>query len=219
LNVPGRREGALVVLSGGQDSTTVLFWARNRYQQVQAVTFTYGQVHAREVECARTVARRAGVVHHVLPLDVFEKLGAGSLVKGGRPAARDGLPDTFVPGRNIIFFSCAAALAYTLGIRDVVVGVSQVDYAGYPDCREETVKALERALRLGLDYPLHLVAPLVRLSKAEVVKLARREGCFDMLAYTHTCYRGLHPPCGTCNACRLREKGFREAGYRDPLLG
>jgi len=216
--VTGGGDRAVVVFSGGQDSTTCLFWAVNRYDEVRAVTFSYSQVHGREIECARTIAEKAGVEHETIPLEIFKHLNLSSLVQGGEPVEHSPLPDTFVPGRNILFLAYTAAAAYKAGIRDIVTGVSQVDYSGYPDCREETIRSLERTLVLGMDYPFRIVTPLIHLSKAETVKLARAEGCFDMLAFTHTCYRGAYPPCGECKACILRAKGFREVGEKDPLL-
>ena len=214
----GDTSKALVVLSGGQDSATCLFWALNRYREVKGITFAYGQVHERELDCARTLASRAGIGHTVIPLDIFRELGVSSLVKGGSPAAANGLPDTFVPGRNILFLTYAAVRAYNDGIHDIITGVSQVDYSGYPDCREETVRSCERTLSLGMDFDFRIITPLIHLSKAETVALARKEGCFDMLRFTHTCYKGTFPPCGECNACVLRAKGFLKAGCEDPLL-
>jgi 7-cyano-7-deazaguanine synthase len=216
---------ALVVLSGGQDSTTCLYWALDRFGagQVAAVTFDYGQRHRFELACAAQVAARAGVAHTVLPIDTFAALGGNALTDPAitvQPGvdARTRLPNTFVPGRNLIFLTFAAALAYQRGIHHLVTGVAQTDYSGYPDCRQATLQALEQTLRLGLDYEITLHTPLMFKSKAETVRLARDLGALPALADTHTCYHGRQPPCGECPACLLRARGFAEAGIPDPLV-
>lgn len=216
---------ALVVLSGGQDSTTCLYWALARFGagHVAAVTFDYGQRHRIELDCAAQVAARAGTPHIVLPIDTFAVLGGNALTDPAITVAagvdsHTQLPNTFVPGRNLIFLTFAAALAYQRGIRDLVTGVAQTDYSGYPDCRQATLQALEQTLRLGMDCDIHLHTPLMFKSKAETVRLARDLGALAALADTHTCYHGQQPPCGQCPACLLRAKGFAEAGIADPLL-
>lgn len=216
------KDKALVVLSGGQDSTTCLYWALQKFGagKVSALTFDYGQRHRIELDCARTVAAAAGVSHTILPIDTFAALGGNSLTdaKIGVEAASEGLPNTFVPGRNIIFLSFAAAFAYQKGIKNLVTGVAQTDYSGYPDCREETIAALERTISLGMDTEITIHTPLMHLSKKETVELARELGALAAMADTHSCYEGQRPPCGACPACLLRAKGFAEAGVRDPLL-
>ncbi|WP_024301612.1 7-cyano-7-deazaguanine synthase QueC [Pseudogulbenkiania sp. MAI-1] len=218
---------ALVVLSGGQDSTTCLYWALQRFGagNVEAVTFDYGQRHRVELDCAKTIAALAGVPHTVLPIDTFAAIGGNALTdasitpeQGARADDDTELPNTFVPGRNLIFLSFAAAFGYTRGARHLVTGVAQTDYSGYPDCRENTLKALELALRLGLDSRVELHTPLMYLSKAETVHLAERVGALEALAFSHTCYNGEQPPCGHCAACELRARGFAEAGVADPLV-
>ncbi|MDS4040409.1 MAG: 7-cyano-7-deazaguanine synthase QueC [Candidatus Competibacter sp.] len=216
---------ALVVLSGGQDSTTCLYWALNRFgrRQVAAVTFDYGQRHRIELDCAAHVATLAEVPHTLLPIDTFAALG-GNALTDARLAVRPGvdtrthLPNTFVPGRNLIFLTFAAALAYQQCIHHLVTGVAQTDYSGYPDCRQPTIQALEQAIRLGMDYDLTIHAPLMFESKADTVRMARELGALPALAWTHTCYNGQQPPCGVCPACELRAKGFAEAGIPDPLV-
>ncbi|HRD66689.1 MAG TPA: 7-cyano-7-deazaguanine synthase QueC [Candidatus Competibacter sp.] len=216
---------ALVVLSGGQDSTTCLYWALRRFGtgNVAAVTFDYGQRHRIELACAARVAMQAGVPHTVLPINTFAALGGSALtdlditVQPGMNAGTQ-LPNTFVPGRNLIFLTFAAALAYQRAIHHVVTGVAQTDYSGYPDCRQATLQALEQALQLGMDYDLTLHTPLMFKSKAETVLMARDLGALPALADTHTCYQGQRPPCGECPACVLRAKGFAEAGIPDPLV-
>jgi len=129
-----------------------------------------------------------------------------------------GLPNTFVPGRNLIFLTYAAAFAYPRDIRHLVIGVAQTDYSGYPDCREHTISSLQKTIRLGMDNDITIHAPLMHRSKKETVELAIALGALDVMAMTHTCYNGKRPPCGTCPACQLRAKGFAEAGAEDPLL-
>ncbi len=216
---------ALVVLSGGQDSTTCLFWAIERFGRgnVSAVTFDYGQRHRIELECAANVAAEAGVPQTVLPIDTFAALGGDALTDAGIDADGDlnattGLPNTFVPGRNLVFLTFAAALAYKTGAGHLVTGVAETDYSGYPDCREETIAALERTINLGMESSIEIHTPLMHLSKKGTVELAARLGALPAMALTHTCYNGQRPPCGDCPACRLRAKGFAEAGIDDPLV-
>ncbi|MBN8527297.1 MAG: 7-cyano-7-deazaguanine synthase QueC [Planctomycetes bacterium] len=214
---------AVVVLSGGQDSTTCLAWAKNRFAVIDAITFDYGQRHRVELDCAAEVARRAGVRHHrVLSVDSLRQLGGNTLCgeTGAQLGAtgQGGLPNTFVPGRNLLFMTLAAAWAWQLGTKDLVTGVCQTDYSGYPDCRADTMAALQQALRLGLELDVVIHTPLMHISKADSVRLARAEGGLELLAWTHTCYAGQVPPCGACPACQLRAKGFAEAGVADPLL-
>ncbi|MDJ0748905.1 MAG: 7-cyano-7-deazaguanine synthase QueC [Woeseiaceae bacterium] len=216
---------ALVVLSGGQDSTTCLYWAIDRFglDAVTTITFDYGQRHRIELECARRVARFAGVDNLILPIDTFAALGGDALTDPDIDVAErvdetSGLPNTFVPGRNLVFLTFAAAFAWQRGIGHLVTGVAQTDYSGYPDCREETMTALQHTLRLGMESDITILTPLMHLSKKETVELARDLGGLPAMAHTHTCYRGQRPPCGECPACVLRARGFAEAGVEDPLL-
>jgi 7-cyano-7-deazaguanine synthase len=215
---------ALVVLSGGQDSTTCLYWAIDKFghENVSSITFDYGQRHRIELECAREVAEFAGVPNDQLPIDTFAALGGDALTDPGidvesGPGDKSGLPNTFVPGRNLIFLSFAAAFAYPRKISHLVTGVAQTDYSGYPDCREETMSALQLALRKGMESELQIHTPLMHLSKKETVELAKDLGALPAMAMTHTCYNGVRPPCGHCAACELRAKGFSEANEVDPL--
>ncbi len=218
-------EKALVVLSGGQDSTTCLYWAIDRFgaDAVDSVTFDYGQRHRVELECAKAVADFAGIGNTRLPIDTFAALGGDALtdsnidVENGT-AAETGLPNTFVPGRNLIFLTYAAAFAYPRKIDHLVTGVAQTDYSGYPDCREATISALQQSLRLGMESDVTIHTPLMHLSKKETVLLARDLGALPAMALTHTCYNGERPACGSCAACELRAKGFAEAGIDDPLI-
>ncbi len=155
-----------------------------------------------------------------LPIDTFAALGGDALTDDSVavPVGEEqGLPSTFVPGRNLIFLTFAAAYAYQRNIEHLVTGVAQTDYSGYPDCRERTIDALQKAIRLGMESDLHIHTPLMFLSKRETVELARDLGALHAMALTHTCYNGRRPPCGECAACRLRAKGFAEAGVEDPL--
>ena len=219
---PGK---ALVVLSGGQDSTTCLYWAIERFGQdcVATVTFDYGQRHRIELECAARVAEFAGVPNRTLPIDTFTALGGDALTDDAIEVAREtdadsGLPNTFVPGRNLVFLTFAAALAWREGIGNLVTGVAQTDYSGYPDCRENTIASLQETVRLGMEFDVTIHTPLMHLSKKETVELARDLGGLPAMALTHTCYNGVRPPCGECPACVLRARGFAEAGIEDPLL-
>ena len=221
----GGQDKALVVLSGGQDSTTCLYWAIDRVGRanVSSITFDYGQKHRIELGCARNVAAAAGVTNVCLPIDTFAALGGDALTDTSSPVSDEAdeeteLPVTFVPGRNLIFMTFAAAFAYRHDAQHLVTGVAQTDYSGYPDCREETMAALQRAITLGMDREFTIHTPLMHRSKKETVELAVRLGALDAMALTHTCYNGRRPPCGECQACRLRATGFAEAGVSDPLL-
>lgn len=171
---------ALVVLSGGQDSTTCLYWAIDKFgvENVSSVTFDYGQRHRIEVDCAREIANYAAVTNVVLPIDTFAALGGDALTNSKIDVDRElnaetGLPNTFVPGRNLIFLTFAAAMAYRNGIAHLVAGVAQTDFSGYPDCREKTIKLLQETLQLGMESDIEIHTPLMQLSKKETVELAR----------------------------------------------
>lgn len=216
-------ESAVVVLSGGQDSTTCLYWAIDRFgiKNVEAVTFDYGQRHRVELECARQVASDAGVPQIQLPIDTFAALGGNSLIDSDidvAEGANGDLPNTFVPGRNLIFLTFAAAHAWQRGISNIVTGVAQTDYSGYPDCRQETIESLSETLRLGMERGFTIHTPLMNLSKKETVLLAQELGALGAMSLTHTCYEDKRPPCGQCPACVLRAKGFAAAGIEDPLV-
>ena len=215
----------LVVLSGGQDSTTCLYWAIRRFgaDNVSAITFDYGQRHRIELECAKRIAAQAGVPQICIPIDTFAALGGDALtdkdIDVEKPGSEStGLPNTFVPGRNLVFLTFAAAHAWKNDIHNLVTGVAQTDYSGYPDCREQTLQSLQETLRLGMESRIEIHTPLMHLSKAQTVALAGELGALDAMALTHTCYNGKRPPCGECPACELRAKGFAEAGVDDPLL-
>ena len=223
---------ALVLFSGGQDSTTCLAWALSRYARVETLGFDYGQRHAVELSLRSPLLsslralnaewdRRLGE-DHVLDLSLLGKISDTALTRDTAIAMQaNGLPNTFVPGRNLLFITVAAALAYRRGIDVVVGGMCETDYSGYPDCRNESLRALESALQLGMATTLSLQTPLMWLNKAATWQLAHDLGGAPLVALirsdTHTCYLGergaLHDwghGCGTCPACELRANGYRE---------
>jgi 7-cyano-7-deazaguanine synthase len=203
-----------------------LFWAKREYDEVHALTFGYNQRHAIEIESARKIALVAGVSHEVMQLgSIFA--GLSPLTNNAATVARydcaevlpGGLEATFVPGRNILFLAVAANRAYVLGCDDLIIGVSQEDFGGYPDCRQQFIEAMEGALGQGLDRKIAIRTPLMHLSKKETVELAQTlPGCWDALALSTTCYNGAQPGCGGCHACLLRARGFEQAGVADPLV-
>ncbi len=226
--------GALVLFSGGQDSTTCLAWALARFDTVETVGFAYGQRHA--VELDRRPGLRAALADlkpewagrlgadHTIPIDALGTLSDTALTRDVAIAMADnGLPNTFVPGRNLLFLAFAAALAYRRGLKHIVGGMCETDFSGYPDCRDDTIKAMQVALNLGMDTRFVLHTPLMFIDKAETWRLAEQLGGKTLvdviIEETHTCYLGergeKHPwgyGCGTCPACRLRADGF--ARYR-----
>lgn len=216
---------ALVIFSGGQDSTTCLYWALQRFKKVYAVHFDYGQRHQdSEYKATRNIVSLLKVPITYLHLDIFSQLSDSLLLEkegdiSSAHRSRNDLPASFVPGRNLIFISTAAALAYKLGITNLVAGVCQNDLQGYPDCRQPTIEALEKALQLGMDYPFRIYTPLIQFSKKETVLWAQEiPGCIEGLGFSISCYNGKNPPCGECPACIGRAKGFAEAGIEDPIF-
>lgn len=217
----------VVLLSGGMDSATVLAVARDQGFDCCALSFDYGQRHRFELEAARRVAEACGVVRHlVLPLDLT-LIGGSALtdaieVPKDRPLDQGGIPTTYVPARNTIFLALALGWAEVLGSSDLFVGVNAVDYSGYPDCRPEFLAAFQQmarvATRAGVEgSPFEVHAPLMNLSKAEIIRLGMRLGVDYGL--THTCYDPDRAgrACGHCDACRLRLQGFAECGLTDPV--
>lgn len=217
-------DAALVVFSGGQDSTTCLAWAKKKFGIVRALSFNYGQRHAAELEAAERIVRRLNVPWTIADMRGFGLLSKSALtdsqIQVDAAGGLGGLPSTFTPCRNLVFLSAAASHAISLGIRNLVTGVCQTDYSGYPDCRREFIDALETTIRVGNglmkdDFEIH--TPLMHLTKAETVKLAQECDAMELLAMSHTCYEGKRPACGKCPACVLRLKGFQEAGVIDPI--
>jgi len=230
-------DAALVLFSGGQDSTVCLAWALGRYARVETIGFHYGQRHAVEMQC------RTKVLHHlrtefsqwagklgadtVLELDVIREVSESALTRDAEIAmGANNLPTTFVPGRNLLFFTTAAALAYRRGIKVLVGGMCETDYSGYPDCRDDTLKALQVALNLGMERRFVIETPLMWIDKAATWRLAEELGGKTLvqliIEHTHSCYRGDRTErhawgygCGACPACELRARGykrFRESG-------
>jgi len=219
-------EKALVVLSGGQDSTTCLHWALNRYADVRAITFDYGQKHRIEIEQAEKIADLNNVEWELIKIPSMA--GRSPLTNPNEELGKyedvddlpDGIEPTFVPARNLIFLSIAANRASAWGAEAIITGVCQEDFGGYPDCRRVFIDHLEYTILSALEgvgEPIKILTPLMDLSKAESVILADKEGAWESLALSQTCYEGLRPPCGLCHACHLRQRGFKEAGMGDPL--
>ncbi|CAB4133815.1 COG0603 Predicted PP-loop superfamily ATPase [uncultured Caudovirales phage] len=221
----------MVVLSGGQDSTTCLFWAKKHFDEVHAITFDYGQKHSLEIQSAEQVAFIAGVKSHQIvsvpdilksrsplvdktaTLETYDNFEQMDGIIGDRVEL------TFVPMRNAFFLTIAANYALEKDCFDLVTGVCQEDNANYPDCRASFIQSQSDTINqaLGIEnFTIH--TPLMYLSKADTVKLSKELGAFPAIAFSHTCYAGEFPPCGKCHACVLRAHGFEEAGENDPLI-
>lgn len=223
---------ALVLFSGGQDSTTCLAWALDRYERVETVGFDYGQRHRIELECRDTLRDQMRALNplwadrlgddHTISLAALGEISDTALTSGMQiEMAASGLPNTFVPGRNLIFLTFAAALAYRRGLKHIVGGMCETDYSGYPDCRDDTIKALQVALNIGMEKQFVLDTPLMWIDKAQTWQLAKDLGgraLVDVIVKdSHTCYLGergaLHEwgyGCGVCPACELRAKGYEK---------
>lgn len=205
---------ALVVFSGGQDSTTCLFWAKRHFREVYALSFTYGQKHVHEVDQARIIARKANVHFECMDASYISGLSHNALTDASEVMDEDkpvaGPPNTFVPGRNLFFISMAAVYAYSRDIHHLVTGVSQTDYSGYPDCRDSFIKSLNVALNTGMDTQFVLHTPLMWLDKCQTWALADELGVLDVVRHeTLTCYNGVvGDGCGHCPACKLRRRGL-----------
>ncbi len=207
-------KSALVVLSGGQDSTTCLFWAKQKFDKVYAITFDYGQKHKKEIEIAREIAEQADVPFHLMQLPFINQLGSNALtdstIEMDAEKPIDRLPNTFVPGRNLFFLSIAAVYARQLDIKYIITGVSQTDFSGYPDCRDTFIKSLNVSLNLALEDQFVILTPLMWMDKAETWALADKLGVLDLVrSKTLTCYNGFPGDgCGHCPACKLRRHGL-----------
>lgn len=221
---------ALVLFSGGQDSTTCLAWALDRYDTVETIGFDYGQRHSVELECRKTViekirqnfpawSERLGM-DHMLDIKLLGQISDTALTEvKAIEVQKNGLPNTFVPGRNLMFFTFAAAIAYRRGLEVLVGGMCETDYSGYPDCRDNTLKSMQVSLSLGLDSPMVIETPLMWIDKAATWKMAQQLGGNKLVhliqEHTHTCYLGDHTTkntwgygCGTCPSCELRKSGY-----------
>ncbi|MFW7524200.1 7-cyano-7-deazaguanine synthase QueC [Vibrio ostreicida] len=208
---------AVVVFSGGQDSTTCLVQALKDYDEVHAITFDYGQRHKLEIEVAQTLATDLGVkAHKVMDVTLLNELAISSLTRDEIAVSHDlqgnGLPNSFVPGRNILFLTLSAIYAYQIGAQSVITGVCETDFSGYPDCRDDFVKAMNVALIKGMDRELDIVTPLMWLNKAETWALADQYGALELVRdNTLTCYNGIiGDGCGECPACGLRKVGLSD---------
>lgn len=205
---------ALVVFSGGQDSTTCLFWAKRHFAHVTALSFVYGQTHVHEVDLAEAIAREAGVEFHRMDAGFISGLSRNALTDPSLPMDEEkpagAPPNTFVPGRNLFFLATAAVFARERGIRHLVTGVSQTDYSGYPDCRDSFIRSLNVTLNLAMDEQFVVHTPLMWLDKAQTWALADELGVFDLVrTRTLTCYNGIPGDgCGHCPACHLRRQGL-----------
>lgn len=211
-----RNEAALVCFSGGQDSTTCLFWAKKYFTRVEAVCFTYGQKHSLEIEIAQKIAEEAKVPFHLLDVSLIGQLAPSSLtdssIEMDAEKPQDKYPNTFVPGRNMVFLTFAAIMARSKGIFHLVTGVSEADYSGYPDCRDTFIRSLNVTLNLAMDEQFVLHTPLMDRDKSEVWKLSDELGVFDLIrTQTLTCYNGIPADgCGHCPACKLRKEGLEK---------
>ena len=211
------RTAALVVYSGGQDSTTCLFWAKRRFKKVYALSFRYGQKHEVEVDLAEKIAKAAGVEFESMDIRFISRLSHGcsltdSNIEMDSEQPAGGIPNTFVPGRNLFFLSIAAVYARDHNCMNIVTGVSETDYSGYPDCRDAFVKSLNVSLNLSMDEQFVIHTPLMWRDKKETWALADELGVFDLVrTQTLTCYNGIAGDgCGHCPACKLRRQGLEQ---------
>jgi 7-cyano-7-deazaguanine synthase len=208
---------AVIVFSGGQDSTTCLIHALPQYDEIHCITFDYGQRHRAEIEVAKDLAKHFGVTaHKVLDTTLLNELAVSSLTRDNIPvpaanSSKDGPPNTFVPGRNILFLTLASIYAYQVGAEAVITGVCETDFSGYPDCRDSFVKAMNIAIETGMDYKLRIETPLMWLNKAETWALADYYDQLELVMNrTLTCYNGVvGSGCGGCDACSLRAGGLK----------
>ena len=209
---------AVIVFSGGQDSTTCLLHALPHFEEIHCITFDYGQRHRAEIETALALSRQLGITAHtVLDASILNALTVSSLTRNDIPvpdtnqSEAKGLPNTFVPGRNILFLTLASIYAYQVQAETVITGVCETDFSGYPDCRDEFVKSLNHAIKSGMDYNVQIKTPLMSLNKAETWALADHYNQLDLIReHTLTCYNGIiGNGCGNCAACDLRAKGLQ----------
>lgn len=215
-----KRDEAVVLHSGGQDSTTCLLWALKKFKNVSVISFDYGQRHKIELEAAKRIAKKLKLEHKIIAIPLLKELTKNALtdesirVKVGK---RGQLPTTFVEGRNMVFFTAAAIYAKSLGIPNLVAGVCQTDYSGYPDCRNEFIESIQKTLQLAMLFPFKIHTPLMFLTKTQTIQMMQGLNGLPLLKLTYTCYQGSRSACGKCPACLLRLKGFEEAGVKDPI--
>lgn len=208
---------AIVVFSGGQDSTTCVIQALTQFDEVHAITFDYGQRHRLEIDIAKELGNKLGITSHkIMDVSLLNELAISALTRDAIPVStklmENGLPNTFVPGRNILFLTLAGIYAYQIGAKAIITGVCETDFSGYPDCRNDFVNAMEKALVLGMDKPLNVITPLMWLNKAETWALADKFNQLELIRHhTLTCYNGIiGDGCGECPACKLRKQGLDE---------
>jgi 7-cyano-7-deazaguanine synthase len=207
-----KKDKAVVVFSGGQDSTTCLFWAKKNYSEVETITFDYGQRHKLEIECATSIAADLGVKQTILDMSLLNQLAPNALTRHDVNITHEEgqLPNTFVDGRNLLFLSFAAIVAKQAGARHLITGVCETDFSGYPDCRDVFIKSLNVTLNLSMDYDFVIHTPLMWLDKAETWQMSDELGAFEYIRNrTLTCYNGIiGDGCGECPACKLRRAGL-----------
>lgn len=208
-----KNDKAVVVFSGGQDSTTCLFWAKKNFKEVIAVSFDYNQRHKSELECAKNIANELNIEHHILDMKLLSQLAPNALTRSDmeiKAGEGGSLPNTFVDGRNMLFLTFAAILAKQLDAPHIITGVCETDFSGYPDCRDIFIKSLNVTLNLATDYQFIIHTPLMWLTKEETWKMADELGAFDFIREkTVTCYNGIiGDGCGKCPACLLRKRGL-----------
>lgn len=203
---------ATVVFSGGQDSTTCLFYAKKHFKDVILVTFNYGQRHDAEIEVAKKIAQEQNVEHHILDMSLLSQLTPNALTQHDLKIedTEDGIPNTFVPARNLLFLSFAGALAYQIKAKHIITGVCETDFSGYPDCRDSFIKSMNVTLNLSMDRDFVIHTPLMWLDKAQTWELADNLGVLNYIREnTLTCYNGIiGDGCGECPACQLRSRGL-----------
>lgn len=204
-------EKAVVVFSGGQDSTTCLLWALEEFDEVETVTFLYGQRHDAEVECAQKIAEELGVKQKIIHMDLLNQLTENALTRKDMAIEEGEIPNTYVEGRNHIFLSFAAIYAQTIGAKNIITGVSETESSGYPDCRDAFIQSLNKTLNLAMDADLKLITPLMWKDKAAVWEMADQMGRLQYIReHTLTCYNGIiGDGCGECPSCKLRNDGLQ----------
>lgn len=207
-----KNEKAVVVFSGGQDSTTCLFYAKKHFKEVELVTFQYGQRHDLEIKVAEDIAKEQGLKHHILDMSLLSQLSPNALTDHSMQIENDenGIPNTFVPARNLLFLSFAGALAYQIGAKHIITGVCETDFSGYPDCRDSFIKSMNLSLNLSMDKDFVIHTPLMWLNKKETWALSDQLGALDYVREkTLTCYNGvMSDGCGECPACKIRKQGL-----------
>ena len=213
---------AVVIFSGGQDSTTILFWAIDMlgYENVEAITFEYGQKHSVEIEQSKSICELAKIKQTIIDISFLGTIVESALTSNGdvNKTNKKGLPDSFVPNRNQLFITLAHAYAQKIDAQWLVTGVCQTDYSGYPDCRHDFIKEIEKTSNLGSDSNISIQTPLMYLNKKETWYMAAKLGCLEqVILLSHTCYNGNRERfsawgygCGECPACKLRENGYNE---------